>query len=116
MQCWLGFDVCRVVSQEVGCCALCGLVLPALHCRAQLVVQEGAAVVELAAVSLQGPVKLVCFDLETTCCELVCVFISASSIVLFAQREMVGHAVLAGVGICFAVSPEVVCCVACGAL
>jgi hypothetical protein len=33
------------------------------------VAQLPAAVDQLAAVSLQGPVKLVCFDLETTCCE-----------------------------------------------
>jgi hypothetical protein len=62
MQCWLGLKSHRVKVPR-------GSTLCNARAWGAAVAELPAAVDELAAVSLQGPVKLVCFDLETTCCE-----------------------------------------------
>jgi hypothetical protein len=51
----------------------------------------------LAAVSLQGLVKLVCFDLETTCCEFVCLFVCC-----IGRRPMQSGLPIQGQGSCCA--------------
>jgi hypothetical protein len=73
---YLSQDILRTIADPQG--GLTALPFWQQWGDAQLLAAWDAAVAELpaavdalAAVSLQGPARLVCFDLETTSCELV---------------------------------------------